>query len=261
MNTVITVDFNTTGRRDGSFEDLAKNLGDLYAFYEPNFPEWGGVHFPAMVDYIDYWLGEDFWSDIGQVTHIIGHCAGAAFLPSLAKALECRDIRIGSLIAMDPAVPTLGTIGTQFWQQIDAYRNTLSAREVGEIQAGIQDVVEQGDGIPVSCAKLCKMAADAAAEAYGRLGIGERLLRDYLRELRRYSAYLVAASEVDPCTFLEHVTVVSSDSAVHGTAALRQQHGSIALRGEHRVSSSHEALLKDAAASQIVGELLAAVHR
>ncbi|WP_131817056.1 hypothetical protein [Nocardia salmonicida] len=250
------MDFNTTGRRDGSFSDLASNLGREALIYEASAPDWVDSSYRTMSDYIDFWLGENFPVEVETPVHIIGHCAGSTFSPNLADALFGRGYQIGSLIAVDPAVPTVNTIGIQFWQQIESYKGALAVEEVVQIQGKIKSVVDCNEDVETATGMLSEIAAAAASKAYANLGVGDRLLRDYLRELRRYTAFLVAASQADPLTFLSGSSVITSESQVHGTAALRDQYGRIETGSEYYAQCSHELILSDLSTSRKVIDLI-----
>jgi hypothetical protein len=229
-HTVLAVDFDTTGRKEAGFADLARLLPDI-AMWHTVFPAVGPGHDLTAADCLARW--STLPATGGPVAAVLGYCAGSVFAAGLVEEIaDARGTR-PALVLFDPERPTMPTLYRDF-DRVVAMTSVLTPQESDRLRAEAHQVREaRGDDFDAVSTDLVDLYEHASMVAFARIGLDEDLGAELLGMFRSYTAYLAAARELTPepewATAVAVTSTGSSNGARHAARELSFQvaHGDL----------------------------------
>jgi hypothetical protein len=176
---VLAVDFDATGRCEGTFRDLAEHL--------PSGREvWQTVPPPSGRDHLDWWLTG---RPDGVVDTVLGYCAGGVFACALADRLPTRP----DVVLVNPGPPTVVTLERDLRGALDTMTG-LAETEWAELHQRTTEAARRhGTDFTGLAIELADVHAAASTRALERLGVDLDIAEDLIDLFGAYLAYLVAA--------------------------------------------------------------------
>lgn len=269
---ILAVDFDTTGRTQAGFPELA-------AVWRPEatvlaaLPPAGDV---APDAYVDHWLttlptpsapstrstvpGTPAASGSGgvpapsarpdeetRVIAVLGYCAGAVFAAALADRLAERRQDAPVLVLLDPELPDAEGLYEDYEASGRSLVTLLEPAEAEEFAAAARQTRSAHPGgdpalVGPELAAAYARAVDAAAE---RLDLDDDIRDELAGSFTAYVRYLAAASTLDPLpTWAARATALTSTPPEHAVAH------------EERIDTSRGDLLRDSRTAEALNGVL-----
>ncbi|MET7990811.1 hypothetical protein ABZU76_07855 [Amycolatopsis sp. NPDC005232] len=216
----LAVDFESSGRPEAGFGDLAKLLPDVELWLTVSPPGQPGRALSAE-DYFTWWA--DWPMNSAPIASVFGFCAGSVFAPELAARIERVQGRCPAVVLFDPERPGLPNLHRDFDRAV-AMASLLTAEEADELRAGAQRVREERwDDFTAASAELVELYEQAGSTAFARSGIDKDLAGELLGMFRSYVSYLVAGYELtSDIAWANAVAVTSTGSRSGARHAARE---------------------------------------
>jgi len=255
---VLAVDFDTTGRPEARFTDLAANLKSDVGIWETIPPAAGAGSWPTGADYIDHWARK-IEAERPRVRALLGFCAGSVYAAALAERIRgCQDAE-PLLVLFDPELSTAQTLMWQVNKVIGFMSSVIPAEEIAAAREAGQRVFEETPDIGALKNGLVQLMRQAGEPGLVRAGLDEPRREELFGFFDSFLNYLAAASEIDPLDRWRSAIVFSSTSPLSGLNAMRASGMGadvIAVAREITFDVDHGTMLADQDIATMVSDLL-----
>lgn len=256
---ILAVDFDTTGRPEANFTDLAKQLGPEYTLWETRPLQGEGFDGES---HVRRWAEEIVAS--GRPVHaVLGFCAGAAFAPSLARQVSTGQVGPASLVLFDPEIVTPDTLYWQYSKIVGIASSALTPEERERALEAGREAHARSNGLAELGGEIRLALGQHVSVALQRLGLDEKRSAELLDAFDGFVDYLCAAGTLEPIQDWRTALVLTSSSETSGLNRLRSTDPTIgddiAAREIH-VDVPHAGLLRSNEAADAVRETLGAVR-
>ena len=258
---VLAIDFPVTGRNEAGFADLAPLLDGEYGLLESmpsmdiDTPEVSGT------DYVEGWL--DQLRGLGvHVRGITSYCAGAAFVPALARGVRTWQHDAPVVILVDPEIPVPLTLHVQFRRALERFAPLLSDAERTDIFATADRLhAEHPDDITALQAAISTVFRRVAHIGFERAGIDATHGADLLVAFEAFARYLVAGAQARAATPTEPSATggpiaISSNTPTNGLNLVPEEQRSAFVAKEIRFDIAHAELLTSPEVAAAFDDLL-----
>ena len=253
--TVLAVDYDTTGRPEATFDQLADLLGDA------PLDIWHTVQPPAEVaDRLAWW--QDGPAGAGPVEAVMGYCVGSVFAAELADRIAERQGSRPALLLFDPEPVDDGSVQRDFLKALDTM-TVLSDQERAGYRGQAEAVgLALADDFAAAAAGVVAVYRTAARVAFDRLGLDDEMSEELIDLFRLYVDYLTAAHRLSPeAAWANAVALTSAGSSPGAGRAQRELNfdvGTAALLEDDRVALAVRELLAPHTAAHRASDTLLA---
>jgi hypothetical protein len=257
---IVAIDFPVTGRNEAGFADLAPLLDGELGVLEtmPSLDiDTPGVSGAA---YVDGWLTQLRETGL-HVRGIASYCAGAAFVPALARGIREWQHDSPTVILFDPEIPVPLTLHTQFRRALQRFAPLLSDAERENIFATADRLyAEHPEDITALQAAISAVFRKTAHVGFERAGIDAKHGADLLIAFEAFARYLVAGAQVRAATPAERPAdgpiAISSHTPTNGLNLVPEEQRSAFVAKEIRFDIAHAELLSSPEVAAAVDDLL-----
>ncbi|MEH1014244.1 hypothetical protein V6U90_14170 [Micromonospora sp. CPCC 206060] len=257
---VIGIDFPITGRGEAGFVDLAPLIGDGFGLWEtmPSMDLTGEVSGAA---YVGDWLAELKRSG-KHIRGILSFCAGAAFVPAIARGIREWQQDIPTIILVDPEIPVPMTLHMQFQRALERFAPLLSEPE-RQSAFGTADRLYQENSHDITAlqAAISTVFQEIGHIGFERAGIDPRHGAELLVAFDAFARYLVAGAQVraaaGPVGEEERKPIaISSNTPTNGLNLVSEEQRAALVAKEIRFEIPHATLLSSPEVARTIVELL-----
>ena len=256
---VLAVDFDTTGRPEARFSDLATNLKTDFEVRETIPPAAKDGHTPSGTGYLDYW-SRDIEAESGQVRALMGFCGGAVYAAGLAERIGRRQGGAPPLLLLfDPELSTAQTLIWQFQKVIGFLSPMISDEQIDEARRLGQRLYETVPEVGPLKDELIRLMREAGEPALVRAGLDKTRRDELAGVFDTFLGYLAAASQLDPREQWRSAVALSSTSPRSGLNAMRAAglgEDQLSVAREFVFDVDHGSMLADHDVAATVSELL-----
>ncbi|WP_255955716.1 hypothetical protein [Streptomyces odontomachi] len=266
---VLAVDFDTTGRPEARFSDLAANLATDLAVWETVPPVHGTAPTGSGAGYVDYWSGP-IESEKPLVKAVMGFCAGSVYAAALTERISRFQEHAPQLLVFDPEISVPQTLMWQYHKVVGFMSSVISAEDVAAARAAgqrvhdetMQRVVARASQIRELKDGLIRLIREIGEPAFAGVGLDRTRREELFSVFESFLCYLAAASEIDPFTQWRSATAFSSASPLSGLRAMRASgvagSESLSVAREYEIDVEHGVLLADKDLAGLVADVLGA---
>ncbi|MBO4207363.1 hypothetical protein [Micromonospora echinofusca] len=256
---VIGIDFPITGRGEAGFVDLAPLIGDTFGLWEtmPSMDLTGEVSGAA---YVADWLAELKRSG-KHIRGILSFCAGAAFVPAVARGIRQWQQEVPTVILVDPEIPVPMTLHMQFQRALERFAPLLSEAE-RQSAFGTADRLYQENSHDITAlqAAISKVFQEIGHIGFERAGIDPRHGAELLVAFDAFARYLVAGAQVraaaGPVDEERKPIAISSNTPTNGLNLVSEEQRAALVAKEIRFEIPHATLLSSPEVARTIVELL-----
>lgn len=254
---VLTVDFDSGGRSEATFSDLAKNLTSDVSIYETDPLGLNREIGFTGIEYITAFVNSAML--IGKpIAAIAGFCVGSTYAEFLVRRIAELQEGAPELVLFDPDIVTRNNLIRQLRQSAAAVSSLFTPAEIAEINLSIQQSITEYDDMSQLATSIVTRFIEISQAAFDRARIAAILREELTTAFRSYVAYLCGSSTLTefPTEFpgWQNATCVLSDM-------VGQEHlltiNDAQFRSVARTTNSHESLLKSAEARSAIEYALA----
>ena len=245
---VLAFDFPGVGRTEAGFTDLVSRLDTSeLTVWESITPSGAAAVGMSGDDYVDLWA-EEVRAAGRPVRALLGYCVGSVFASAMGARIGQWQEQAPQIIVFDPESPSVPSMYGNFYTSINMVGSALSKEEVETAhQAGLVAANEGGDDLRTVGTALATIFEATARTAFDRLGLDPQLRDELSQIFGSFTAYLVAAQQIDPVAGLALATAITSSGSSSGAGWAAR---------EIKFELSHEDLLRNDDVAKAVSEAL-----
>ncbi|MFG2533177.1 hypothetical protein [Streptomyces sp. NPDC048516] len=254
-STVLTVDFDSTGRPEARFSDLVANLRTDFAVWETIPPAGGTESAASGAGYIDHWARK-IESERPKVRALLGFCAGSVYAAALAERIGTWQDDKPLLLLFDPELSTTQTLMWQFHKVTGFMSSVLSAEAVAEAREIGRRAYDETSELDKLKDALIELMWAFGEPALASAGLDEARRAELFGVFSTFMNYLAAAGDIDPLDQWRSAVACSSNTPLSGLNAMRAAGAEISVAREIHFDVDHGSMLAQKELAATVTDLL-----
>ena len=245
---VLAVDFDSGGRSEATFSDLATQLQADVSVFETDPQRMNSDIGVTGTEYVKSFTKHA--SSFGRpIAAIAGFCVGSTYAEVLVREIAKLQSKTPELILFDPDTVTRDNLIRQLRQSAAGVSALFTPAEVTEINLAIEESIAEIDNLSELAGVLVARFIEISQAAFDRAGIGTHLREELTTAFTSYVAYLCGSSNFTEFPGWRNATCVLSNS-------LGQDHlltiDETQFRSVSRTTNSHENLLRSTQAREAI---------